>query len=48
MIMPITQPNTPIIAEKTVTANAMNNRAKNQTMILSNIPTLYPMLQLSK
>jgi len=48
MIIPIIQPKTPIIAENTVITSAMNNSAKNQVMILSNIPTLYPMLQLSK
>jgi len=48
MIIPISQPKTPIIAENTVTTSAMNNRAKNQTMIFSNMSSLYPMLQLSK
>lgn len=41
MIIPIIQPKTPIIAENTVTTAAMNNRAKNQTIIFSNIQSLY-------
>lgn len=41
MIIPIIQPKTPMIAENTVVTSAMNNRANIQTMIFSNIPTLY-------
>lgn len=48
MIIPITQPKTPIIAENTVTTRAMNNMANIQTIIFSNMSLLYPMLQLSK
>lgn len=48
MITPIIQPKTPIIAEKTVITTARNMRAKIQTMIFSNIPTLYPTSNLSQ
>lgn len=48
MIIPIIQPKTPTIAENTVTASAMKSRAKNQVIILSNIPTLYNTPNLSQ
>lgn len=48
MIMPISQPKTPTIAENTVTASAMKSMAKNQVIILSNINKLYPIPNLSQ
>jgi len=41
MIIPIIQPKTPIIAENTVTTRAIKSRANIQTIIFSNIPSLY-------
>lgn len=48
MIIPISQPKTPTMAENTVTASAINSRAKNQVIILSNINKLYPIPNLSQ
>lgn len=48
MIMPISQPKTPTIAENTVTVSAMKSRAKNQVIIFSNIPSLYNTPNLSQ
>lgn len=48
MIIPIIQPKTPIIAEKTVITTARNMRANIQTIILSNMSKLYNTLNLSQ
>lgn len=48
MIIPIIQPKTPIIAENTVIITARNMRANIQTIIFSNIHSLYNTPNLSQ